>query len=76
MIGLNVDRLKIRIKADTGETRESILPPGVTVDVDFSRAGEEPFIWKFDIETDSEKSLVDWKLYSDWVPGISVGLRS
>jgi len=65
IIGLNVDRLKIRIKADTGETRESILPPGVIADVDFSRAGEEPFIWKFDIETDSEKSLVDWKLYSD-----------
>jgi hypothetical protein len=69
MIGLNVDSSKIRIKANTGETRESVLPPGVIVDVDFSKADEEPFIWKFDIETDSEKSLIDWKLYSN-VPGV------
>ena len=68
MICLNVDESKIQIQADTGETRESILSPGVTIDVDFSRAGQEPFIWTFDIETDSEKSLIDWKLYSDWVP--------
>jgi peptidoglycan hydrolase-like protein with peptidoglycan-binding domain len=64
IISLSADRLKVRIRADTGETRESILSPGVTVDVDFSRAGQESFIWKFDIETDSEKSLIDWKLYS------------
>jgi peptidoglycan hydrolase-like protein with peptidoglycan-binding domain len=65
MIGLNVDRLKVRIRADTGEIREATLLPGVTVDVDFSRTDEEPFIWEFDIETDNEKSLIDWKLFSD-----------
>ena len=59
---------KFRYKTNTGEIRESVLSPGVTVDVEFSRAGEEPFIWKFDIETDSEESLIDWKLYSNWVP--------
>jgi len=68
MIGLNVDILKFRIRADNGETRESVLSPGVPVDVEFSRAGEEPFIWKFDIETDNEESLIDWKLYSNWTP--------
>ena len=68
MICLNVDGSKVRIQADTGETKEYILSPGVAIDVDFSRAGQEPFIWTFDIETDSEKSLIDWKLYSDWVP--------
>lgn len=74
--GLNVDKLKVRIRADTGETRESILTPGVTVDVDFSREGEEPFIWKFDIETDNAESLIDWKLYSNWVPHAPVESRS
>jgi hypothetical protein len=76
MICLNAHESKIRIKANTGETRESILPPGVAVEVDFSTADEEPFIWKFDIETDSEKSLIDWKLYSDWVPRVPVGSKS
>ena len=72
MVGLNVNESKIRIKANNGETRESVLPPGITVDVDFSTAGEEPFIWKFDIETDIEKSLIDWELYSSWVPRVPV----
>lgn len=76
IIGLNVERSKVRIRADTGETRESILSPGVTVDVDFSREGEEPFIWEFDIETDSTESLIDWKLYSNWVPHVPAESRS
>lgn len=76
IIGLNVERTKVRIRADTGETIESTLSPGVTVDVDFSRAGEEPFIWKFDIETDNAESLIDWKLYSNWVPYVPMESRS
>jgi hypothetical protein len=74
--GLGADRSKVQILADSGETRESILSPGVTVDIDFSREGEEPFIWKFDIETDSTESLIDWKLYSNWIPHVPVESRS
>jgi hypothetical protein len=68
--GLGAERSKVRIRADTGEIIESMLSPGVAVDVDFNRTGEEPFIWKFDIETDHEESSIDWMLYSDWVPNV------
>lgn len=69
IINHNVNGSNIRIKTNTGETRELALLPGITVNSEFSTAGgEEPFIWKFNVETDSENSLVDWKLYSDWVP--------
>jgi hypothetical protein len=76
IIGLNVDGSKVCIRADTGETKDSALSPGVTVDFDFSREGEEPFIWKFDIETDSSESLIDWKLYSNLVPHVPLESRS
>lgn len=68
IINLKVNESKIKIKTNTGEIREFVLPPGATADFEFSVADKEPFIWKFDIETDSEKSLIDWKLYSNWVP--------
>jgi len=73
--GLSSERITVRIQADTGETTESVLSPGVTVNVNFTRAGEEPIIWKFDIETDNMESLVDWKLYSNWAPYLSVEFR-
>jgi hypothetical protein len=76
IIGLGASRSKVRIQADTGETIESILSPGVTVDIDFTREGEEPIIWKFDIETDNAESLIDWKLYSNWIPHVPVEPRS
>jgi hypothetical protein len=72
IIGRSTDRSKIRIRADTGETRESLLSPGEAVDFDFSREGGEPFIWKFDIETDSAESLIDWKLYSNRIQNVPV----
>jgi len=73
--GLSSERITVRIQADTGETTESVLSPGVTVNVNFTRAGEEPIIWKFDIETDNMESLVDWKLYSNWAPYLSVEFK-
>jgi peptidoglycan hydrolase-like protein with peptidoglycan-binding domain len=57
-----------RIKTNTGEARESVLLPDTLVDLEFSAIGE-PFIWRFYIETDREDSLIEWKLYSSWVPG-------
>ena len=64
----NVDESNIRIKTNTGEVKESVLHPQTTVDLEFSMIGEEPFIWRFYVETDREESLIDWKLYSNWVP--------
>ena len=65
----NVDESNIRIKTNTGEVKESVLQPQTTVDLEFSKIGEEPFIWRLYIETDREEFLINWKLYSNWVPG-------
>ncbi|MPN37492.1 hypothetical protein SDC9_185011 [bioreactor metagenome] len=59
----------LRIKANTGEFAEFVIPSQSTVDLEFSMAIKEPFIWRFYIETDTKKSLFDWNLYSTWVPG-------
>lgn len=59
----------LRIKTNTGEVATFVLHPLDAVDMEFSMANKEPFIWRFYIETDGEKSLIDWKLYSTWVPG-------
>lgn len=66
---LNVLGSTIRIKANTGESKGSILLPQVPVDLEFSIFGNEPFGWRFDIDTDSDAFLVQWKLYSTWIPG-------
>ncbi|MGB9940705.1 peptidoglycan-binding domain-containing protein [Methanosarcina sp.] len=65
---LNVNESSIRIKTNTGEVKESVLQSNTLVDFEFSSAGPEPLIWRFYIETDSEDSLIEWKLYSNWVP--------
>ncbi len=57
---LNVKESSITIKTNTGEAKESVLLPDTLVDFEFS-AIEEPFIWRFYIETDSENSLIEWK---------------
>lgn len=67
---LNIKESSIMIKTNTGEAKESILLPDTLVNFEFS-AITEPFIWRFYIETDSEDSLIEWKLYSNWVPGKS-----
>ncbi len=68
---LNVNESGIRIKTNAGEEKESVLLPDTPVDFEFSAISEEPIIWRFNIETDSEDSLIEWKLYSNWVPGKS-----
>lgn len=66
---LNVNESGIRIKTNTGELKESVLLPDTLVDFEFTAIDKEPFIWRFYIETDSEDTLIEWKLYSNWVPG-------
>lgn len=60
----------VRIKTNIGEDAALSLPSQTTKDVEFSMMNKEPFIWRFYIETDNEKSLIDWKLYSNWVPEV------
>jgi peptidoglycan hydrolase-like protein with peptidoglycan-binding domain len=64
---LSAKESSVMIKTNTGEAKESVLLPDTLVNFEFS-AIEEPFIWRFYIETDSEDSLIEWKLYSNWVP--------
>lgn len=66
---LNVNESSVRIKTNTGELKESVLLPDTLVDFEFTAIGEEPFMWRFYIESDSEDALIEWKLYSNWVPG-------
>jgi hypothetical protein len=61
--------LNIVIKTSTGEAKEAVLQPQSTVDLEFSMIGKEHFNWRFYIETDHKESLINWKLYSNWVPG-------
>lgn len=65
---LNVNEASIRIMTNTREVKEAILLPDTFVDFEFS-AIVEPFIWRFYIESDRKDSLIEWRLYSNWVPG-------
>ncbi len=66
---LNAIGTTIRINASTGEKKSSIILPLSTVDLEFSIFTTEPMGWKFDIETESDAFLVQWTLYSSWIPG-------
>lgn len=66
---LNVKESTVRVKTNSGETREAVLLPNKLVDLEFSMMGQEAYIWKIYIETDDDDSLIEWKLYSNWVPG-------
>ena len=61
--------LNISIKANTGEFAQFILQSQGISDLEFSAAIKEPFIWRFYVETDRDNSLINWRAYSDWVPG-------
>lgn len=69
---LNVKESTVRIKTNTGEVKEAVLVPNRLTDFEFSMAyqeGYKAYIWKFYIETDNDDSLIEWKLYSNWLPG-------
>lgn len=68
---LNVHQSNITIKANSGQVEEAVLMPDEPVYFEFSTLDKVPFIWKFCVETNNEDALVEWRLYSDWVPGDS-----
>lgn len=65
---LHVHASTIRIKASNGESQGAVIQSQNAADFEFSRAGKEPFDWRFDIETDSDTALLEWYIYSNWVP--------
>ncbi|AKB31723.1 hypothetical protein MSSAC_3203 [Methanosarcina siciliae C2J] len=65
---LHVHASTIRIKAENGESQGATIQAQDTADFEFSIAGKEPLDWRFDIETDSDTALLEWYLYSNWVP--------
>lgn len=67
---LKTTESNIRVKTNTGEIRESVLLPDTLVNLEFS-AVSEPIIWRFYFEADKKDSLIEWKLYSNWIPGES-----
>lgn len=65
---LHVHASTIRIKANNGESQGATIQSQNSSDFEFSRDGKKSFDWRFDIETDSDTALLEWYLYSNWVP--------
>jgi hypothetical protein len=57
------------VHTNSGASRSSLLPPGLVVPLDFDYWGCEPMTWNFDISTTADTFLVEFELYSTWVPG-------
>ena len=66
---LNVRESTVTVKTNTGEIKEAVLSPNKLVDFEFSMTDQGTYIWKFYIKTDDDDSLIEWKLYSNWIPG-------
>lgn len=68
---INVVGTTIEISEALGEANRALILPGQTVDLNFSRFGDEPMDWSFDISTQSDAFMVTYCLYSTWVPTTS-----
>lgn len=65
---LHVHASTLRIKANNGESQGAVIQSQATANFEFSTDRKEPCDWRFDIETDSDTALLEWYLYSSWVP--------
>ena len=59
----------ITISANGGESHSLNLAPFTTQYMQFSTFGSVPMGWSFDISTNSDAFIVNYILYSSWVPG-------
>jgi hypothetical protein len=68
---LNVIGTQIEITASPfNDTRRADVPAQLSVGLDpFARFGAEPMEWDFEISTEADTFLVEWCLFSTWVPG-------
>jgi len=53
-----------------GETKQTILLPLQSVTYTFTRFGEEPMYWEFDVSTVSDAFIVTYEIESTWVEGM------
>ena len=66
---VNILGTTISIDSNLDGSKSILIPPQVTMDLIFTCFGNEPMGWKFDISSDSDAFIVNWKLFSTWVPG-------
>lgn len=62
--------IQVSDKTPFGETQGRILLPLESVTFTFSRFGEEPMGWSFDISTNSDAFIVGYSIESTWVEGM------
>ncbi len=62
--------LTVSDKSPFGETKGIILLPQQSVTFTFSRFGEEPMFWEFDVSTNSDAFIVTYDVQSTWVEGM------
>ncbi len=62
--------LYVTDKSPFGAVKSLILLPQQSVTFTFTRFGEEPMGWSFDVKTDSDAFIVSYGIDSTWVPGM------
>lgn len=62
--------LSVKDNSPFGETKELILAPQQSVTFTFSRFGEEPMGWSFDVSSQSDAFVVGYSIESTWVSGM------
>lgn len=69
---LNVLGTSIQVadKSPFGETKGVILLPQQSVTFHFSRFGQEPMSWNFDVSTNADAFIVGYSIESTWVQGM------
>ncbi|MGR5408812.1 hypothetical protein ACP3V3_05425 [Vibrio sp. PNB22_3_1] len=64
--------LSVKDSSPFGQTKELILLPQQSVTFTFTRFGEEPMGWSFDVSTKSDAFVVSYSMESTWVTGMPV----
>lgn len=67
---VNVLGTTIQVTGSNGRFHQSIILPMGSVTFTFSRFGDEPMGWNFDIRTESDAFIVNYEVESTWVEGM------
>jgi hypothetical protein len=67
---INVLGTTISISPSRGQAQKLILLPQQTHTFVFSNLTSEPFIWIFNISTESDAFIVAYRIESTWIPGM------
>jgi len=66
---INVLGTTLTIKSNTGDSISKLIAPLSTIDFEFTYFTNEPYLWKFEISTNSDAFIVTWELFSTWIEG-------